>query len=120
MKIKSWFFLAALGALSMNAMAKEVTMACHERIYVCADTPSGAKACDWATRTGKELTVELQKDPSFPSEAVPYEIWRGTYKTQIHNGPLVEMSFQSSTDPKWSPVYAGLRPFSWRDFRAVA
>ncbi|HLE01789.1 MAG TPA: hypothetical protein VJB59_16125 [Bdellovibrionota bacterium] len=96
---------AALLALSSTAMAKEISMICHDQYYACFSDDQDGEHCSWLTGIGKERTVTLTQDASYPNSNFPYEIWNGAHKEKA-NGGAVEIGIRFNTNPGWSPVHA--------------
>lgn len=73
--MKILMLIAALVA-AQTVFAKEVEVNCVAKAYAC-DTGS----CGWyAASSPNPDTVTLLRDPNYPKDGAPYEIWRATYR----------------------------------------
>ncbi len=100
-----------IGICPAYSWAKEVSMVCHDSYYFCGTDRKGNAHCGWPTGRGRQRNFDLTKDPSYPNENFPYEIWNGVYRESV-NGGVAKIRLRFTNNPDWSPTSASIS-FSW-------
>jgi hypothetical protein len=98
---------AALAGAPLWAM--QLNLTCFAKTYVCTTGPNGY-SCSWQTVTPSyQATLDLVRDPNYPSADFPYEVYRARYQTTYDNHQLTLDVFYSDHDMTHPmKVYANL------------
>lgn len=76
------FVLFALTFATYAASAVEISVGCQTKAWRCIPN----MGCQWVdTSTVRESRMILRRDPRFPNDRYPYEVWRGQYRDQYDN-----------------------------------
>lgn len=77
--MKAFYFLTIVifsALVSVPALAKQVEVVCTTKAYVCSTTD-----CRWITTASPApALVTMYRDPNFPKEGSPYELWYANYQ----------------------------------------
>lgn len=78
------FFILFSALVSIPALAKQVEIVCTTKAYVCSSTD-----CRWITTAQPNpALVTMFRDPNFPKEGSPYELWYATYRNNYDRHQL--------------------------------
>lgn len=77
--MKAFYLLPSLlfsALASLPVLAKQVEVVCTTKAYVCSTTD-----CRWITTASPTpALVTMFRDPNFPKEGSPYELWYANYQ----------------------------------------
>jgi hypothetical protein len=88
------FVLIFATLTSFSALAKQVEVQCATKAYVCS-----GPSCGWVlTRQPVPSVVPMYRDPNYPKEGAPYEVFRATYQYN-YDRHLLTLNMEVKTLP---------------------